>query len=116
MLSLVPWTVATCWLKQGHLLTEALHRRRLSKAPAAFRNGSVTSGNDKDCLLSMDPNEDRSITTPSECQETEIQKHQLVNYTYKLQPVLTNSTLQNLGAFLVAQSVKNLPAMWEIWI
>ena len=24
-LLLVPWAVATCWLKQGHLLTEALH-------------------------------------------------------------------------------------------
>ena len=49
-------------------------------------------------------------------QETEIQNHQSVNYTYKLWPVLTNSTLQKSGALPVAQSVKNLPAMWETWI
>ena len=36
----VPWTLATCWLKQGHLMTgdrSPTQHGRLSKAPAAFR-------------------------------------------------------------------------------
>lgn len=60
----VPWTLASCWLKQGiSLRTEVLPSTGgLAKHQLPFGNDSVTSGNDKNCPGSTDPNEGRTIT------------------------------------------------------